>query len=225
MTAQTDFRFKPREFVGYSNITIPKLVRYLTSLGKHNKHKVACRVAGLSPDRLEKLYEQGLKWLNDASIKKHYDANHPAIKSDWTQTQFIDAIENPRNATLSDEEREQLKAMWFAQQRETLPGTLQERLMNKLVELTSQDPEKTESATMIRARNEQIKNIRDLLRNIGVEGMGQEYRNAGGATFNLHLGDRTYQAIAGRMENQGEIEVEADEVSTKKIRKTIDLDI
>ena len=225
MPGQTDFRFSPKEFVQYSNTTIPKLVAYLTSLGVHNKHKIACRKAGLSPDIVEKLYEQGLKWLNDPSIKSHYNADHPAIKSEWSQSQFIDVIENPLNGTLSDEEREQLKAMWFAQQRETLPGTLQEDLMAKLIELTNKAPDKTESATMVRARDVQIKNIRELLRNIGVDGMGQEYRNQGGTTFNLHLGDRTYQAIAGRMANQGEIEVDAEEVIEKKVRKTIQLDI
>ena len=225
MTAQTNFRFKPREFVGYSNITISKLVVYLTSLEKHSKHKVACRTAGVSPDRIDKLYEQGLKLHNDPTVQAHYNETHPATRADWSQAQFIDAIENPRNSTLSDDEREQLKAMWFAQQRETLPGRLQEKLLEKLVKLTEQDAEKTESATLVRARNEQIKNIRELLRNIGVESMGQEYMNRGGTTLNLHLGDRTYQAIAGRMADQGELEVPVEEVSTKKIRKTIDLDI
>ena len=225
MTAQTDFRFSPKEFVRYSNITIPKLVAYLTSLGKHNKHKIACRIAGLSPELVDKLYEQGLKWLNDPTVKNHYNDDHPAIKSEWTQSQFIDAIENERSTTLASEEKEQLKAMWFAQQRETLPGTLQERLMEKLMKLTDQDHEKLESATSVRARDVQIRNIRELLRNIGVEGMGQEYRNQGGTTFNLHLGDRTYQAIAGRMANQGEIEVDAEEVSEEKVRKAVQLDI
>ena len=226
-SAGPSFRFNPREVVGYADVTIPKLASYLVSLGKHNKHKVACRTARISADKVDALYEEGLKLLNTPHVVAHYGDDHPIIRDKWDDAKFIDAVENPDSPYLTTEERQQVKAMWFAQQRETLPGTLQEQLLDKLRVLTLTETDPLESPSVVRGRDNQIKHITKLLEIIGVEGMSPARGNAG-TTLNLTLGDRTYNILAGRMESQEYpeiIDVTPDGETARKNRKAIKLDI